>query len=122
MTKSIAQLQILNQPSTYTELEEKASRLEKGILKNIADTGVKAKLNRVGSMMTLFFTEEKKVTSFGEAMTSNTDMFASYFKKCIESGIYIAPSQFECLFVSLAHTNEDIDTIIAANKAALETL
>ena len=65
-------------------------------------------------MMTLFFTDSKQVTNIEEAMTSDTNKYADYFKLSLEKGIYLAPSQFECLFVSYAHTNEEIDTIIAA--------
>lgn len=119
MAAGIANLEILNGEGVYQELEDKAAKLEKGILANIAESGIKAKLNRVGSMMTLFFTEEEKVSTFDEAMASNTEKYAAYFKKCIDSNIYIAPSQFECLFVSLAHTDEDINNIIEANRKAL---
>ena len=79
-------------------------------------------VNRLGSMMTLFFTDLPEVKSFADAMTSDTNKYANYFKKSLESGIYLAPSQFESLFVSAAHTDKDIDTIIAANKAALQSL
>ena len=73
-------------------------------------------------MMTLFFTENESVKSFDDAMTSNTLRYASYFKKSLESGIYLAPSQFECLFISDAHTDEDIARIIAANELALKSV
>ncbi|MCY1719807.1 glutamate-1-semialdehyde 2,1-aminomutase [Prolixibacteraceae bacterium Z1-6] len=113
---------ILNTPDFYSELERKAKKLHKGILSNLETTGINGVVNRVGSMMTLFFTNEEKVSSFDEAMNSNTDRYAEYFKLSLESGIYIAPSQFECLFVSYAHTDEDIDNIIAANLKALKKL
>lgn len=113
---------ILNTTDFYNQLEQKAKRLEEGIRNNLKETGVKAVLNRVGSMMTLFFTNEEKVTSFDESMRSDTNRYAKYFKLSLESGIYIAPSQFECLFVSYAHTNEDIDKIINANLNALREI
>ncbi|WP_346857160.1 glutamate-1-semialdehyde 2,1-aminomutase [uncultured Draconibacterium sp.] len=113
---------ILNTPDFYSELERKAKKLHEGILNNLKTTGIKGVVNRVGSMMTLFFTDEEKVSSFDEAMNSNTDWYAQYFKLSLESGIYIAPSQFECLFVSYAHSDEDIDNIINANLNALKKL
>ncbi|NOY97052.1 MAG: glutamate-1-semialdehyde 2,1-aminomutase [Chlorobi bacterium] len=123
MAAGIAMLRLIKDtPGFYQELERKASKLEKGILNNIEQTGVSAKINRVGSMMTMFFTDEAKVTSFDEAMASDTEKYAAYFKMSLDSGIYIAPSQFECLFVSYAHTDEDIDKIIAANLEALKQL
>lgn len=113
---------ILNTSDFYSELERKANKLHEGILHNLKATGINGVINRVGSMMTLFFTNEAKVTSFDEAMKSDTARYAGYFKQSLESGIYIAPSQFECLFVSYAHTNDDIDKIIAANLEALKNL
>uniref|UniRef100_UPI003216D7AB glutamate-1-semialdehyde 2,1-aminomutase n=1 Tax=uncultured Draconibacterium sp. TaxID=1573823 RepID=UPI003216D7AB len=113
---------ILKTPDFYSELERKAKKLEEGILNNLKSTGINGVINRVGSMMTLFFTNEERVTSFDEAMKSDTSRYADYFKLSLESGIYIAPSQFECLFVSYAHTDEDIDNIISANLNALKQL
>ena len=111
-----------NNPNIYTELEQKAARLEAGIKANLEKVGVSGVINRIGSMMTLFFTEEKEVKSFDQAMKSNTKKYAAYFRKSLESGIYLAPSQFECLFVSDAHSDEDISMIIEANKQALKSL
>ena len=73
-------------------------------------------------MMTLFFTDEMQVTSLDEAMKSDTDRYSTYFKMTLESGIYIAPSQFECLFVSYAHSDKDIADALAANLKALKQL
>ncbi|WP_372652767.1 glutamate-1-semialdehyde 2,1-aminomutase [Draconibacterium sp.] len=113
---------ILNTADFYPELERKAKKLEEGIRNNLKETGIKAVLNRVGSMMTLFFTNEEKVSSYEEAMSADTKRYAEYFKLSLESGMYIAPSQFECLFVSYVHTDEDIDNIINANLNALKEL
>ncbi|QIA07345.1 glutamate-1-semialdehyde 2,1-aminomutase [Draconibacterium halophilum] len=113
---------IMNTSGFYQELERKAKKLEEGIRNNIKETRISAVINRVGSMMTLFFTDEEKVSSFDESMSSDTARYAEYFKLSLESGIYIAPSQFECLFVSYAHSDEDIDKIIAANLNALKRL
>lgn len=123
MAAGIAMLTLIKEtPDFYSELERKASRLEKGLLNNLLKSGVKGVINRVGSMMTLFFTDETQVTSLDEAMKSDTGKYADYFKMTLESGIYLAPSQFECLFVSYAHTDKDIDTILAANLEALTSL
>jgi glutamate-1-semialdehyde 2,1-aminomutase len=123
MAAGIAMLSLIEEtPDLYTEMERKASRLENGILANLVKTGVKGVVNRVGSMMTLFFTSEKKVTNLDEAMTSDTSQYSAYFKLSLKSGIYLAPSQFECLFVSYAHTDEEIDKIIEANLQALKVM
>jgi glutamate-1-semialdehyde 2,1-aminomutase len=123
MAAGITMLRLIDEtPDFYQELERKAARLHEGLLKNLEMTGVKGVINRVGSMMTLFFTNEKQVTSLKEAMNSDTWKYAAYFKMALESGIYLAPSQFECLFISYAHTDHDIETIIAANLKALQQL
>ena len=123
MAAGYASLKVMNETEGfYQKLEEKAAKLEKGILANIEKTGVKAKINRIGSMMTLFFTEGDKVRSFDDAIKSDTGKYAEYFKMALESGIYLAPSQFECAFVSAAQSDEDIDRAIAANLSALEKL
>ena len=123
MAAGIAMLKLIkNTPDFYSELERKATILEEGIKKNLKTSGVSGVINRVGSMMTLFFTENEKVTSFDEAMTSDTKKYANYFKQSLESGNYIAPSQFECLFVSYAHTDDDIQNLIEANLEALNNL
>ena len=106
----------------YPELERKAAILEAGIRRNLAETGVKGVINRVGSMMTLFFTDETQITSLNEAMTSDTEKYATFFKITLESGIYIAPSQFECLFISYVHTDKEIEETLASNLKALKQL
>jgi glutamate-1-semialdehyde 2,1-aminomutase len=123
MAAGIAMLSMIEETADlYSEMERKAERLENGIRRNLESTGVKAIINRAGSMMTLFFTAEKQVTNLDEAMTSDTSQYSEYFRLSLESGIYLAPSQFECLFVSYAHTEEEIDRIIAANLQALRTM
>jgi glutamate-1-semialdehyde 2,1-aminomutase len=123
MAAGIAMLTMIDESKDlYQEMERKAARLENGILENLKKSGVKGVVNRVGSMMTLFFTDSPQVTNLDEAMTSDTERYAAYFKQSLESGIYLAPSQFECLFVSYAHTDEDIDRMIDANLQALRRL
>ncbi len=109
-------------PAIYDKLGGKTALLEAGIRSNLEKTGVPGVINRVGSMMTLFFTEEKEVKSFDQAMRSDTERYAAYFRQSLESGIYLAPSQFECLFVSDAHSEDDISAIIQANEQALRSL
>ena len=123
MAAGIAMLTLINEtPDFYSELERKAAKLESGIRDNLAKSGIKGVINRVGSMMTLFFTNETRVTTLEEALKSDTKMYADYFKMTLESGIYVAPSQFESLFVSYAHTDRDIDTFLSANLSALRQL
>jgi glutamate-1-semialdehyde 2,1-aminomutase len=122
MAAGIAMLKELNKPGFYAELERKAARLEKGLKENLEKTGHKAVINRVGSLMTLFFNEAKTLESFDEVMTSDSEKYGRYFRIALESGIYLAPSQFEAAFVSAAHSDEDIDTTIKASLLALQQL
>lgn len=113
-------LKIINEtPNFYARLEEKGAKLEKGIRENLNKTGVKAVINRVGSLISLFFTELEEVKSFKDAIKSDTSAYAKYFTKLLERGIYLAPSQFECAFVSASHSGSDISQTIEANLNTL---
>lgn len=123
MHAGFAMLSELNSnPDIYPELERKGKMLADGIQNNIKESGINSVLNRVGSMMTLFFTDEQKVDSYEAAMKSDTTKYAMYFKQAIESGIYLAPSQFECAFVSYVQTDDEIKQTIKANLEALKKL
>jgi glutamate-1-semialdehyde 2,1-aminomutase len=111
-----------NNADIYPELERKTNKLAEGIRKNLKDTGVSGVVNNIGSMITLFFTENKAVNSFEDAMTSDAAKYAKYFRLALENGIYLAPSQYEAGFVSYVHSDEDIDQTIAANLNALKQL
>ena len=112
---------IKDNPGIYKELEEKSSYLEKGFKENLKSVGKKYAMNRVGSMMCMFFTEEI-VDDFKSAVKSDTALYGKYFHEMLNRGIYLAPAQFEALFVSTAHTKEDLDNTIKANKEALENI
>ena len=117
MTAGLMMLKILKRPGTYEELERKSALLEKG-LKEVANlAGAKCSFNRVGAMFTTFFTDQQ-VVDFHSAVSSDTKKFATYFAAMLNEGIYLAPSQFEAGFMSLAHSDEDIaKTVEAAYKA-----
>ena len=78
-------------------------------------------MNRVGSMMCMFFTEEH-VIDFNTAVKSDTELYGKYYHQMLQRGIYLAPAQFEALFVSTAHSNEDLDKTIKAHRESLTTL
>ena len=119
MTAGYETLKRLQEPGVYEVLEAKAQALETGILENLKALGLKYQTNRVGSIMTLFFTEAP-VTSFDAANACDQDLFARYFREMLNRGVYLAPSQFEAAFVSLAHSDADIDKTIKANYEALK--
>jgi glutamate-1-semialdehyde 2,1-aminomutase len=113
MAAGIATLQQISLPGFYENLDRKADRLVTGLRKVIQKSGIPATVERVGSMMGLFFTGNM-VRNFDDAKTSDLNRFSIYYTGMREKGIYIAPSQFEALFLSAAHENEHIDATIAA--------
>ncbi len=122
MAAGIAMLKELNKPGFYAELERKADKLEKGLIENLQKTGHKAVINRVGSLMTLFFNDSDKIQTFEDVMKSDSEKYARYFRLALESGVYLAPSQYEAAFVSNAHTDEDIEITLKASLQALQNL
>ncbi len=117
MAAGLATLKRLRDKTAYERLELSASRLCQGISKAAESAGVKTITNRVGSMWTTFFTADP-VTNWATASRSDRQLYARFFHSMLAEGIYLAPSQFEAAFVSLAHTDEIVDrTIEAANKA-----
>lgn len=117
MTAGIKTLELLQQPGVYDELEKKSAKVAAGLEKAAREAGVKVSFNRVASMLCAFFTD-RPVTDFVTAATSDTDKFGIYFRRMLERGIYLAPSQFEAAFVSLAHTDEDIEQTVQASYEA----
>ena len=117
VTAGIATLKILKRPGTYESLEEKSRTLNERLLQAAQQAGIPATGNRVGSMFTLFFSNQP-VVDWPSAKTSNTEIFAAFFRGMLENGVYLAPSQFEAGFLSTAHTNADLEyTLTAARKA-----
>jgi glutamate-1-semialdehyde 2,1-aminomutase len=113
MAAGIATLTLLKQPGFYQQLEEKSAYLAAGIAKAAKDAGYPLFSTRVGSMICAFFTRNT-VTDWDSAASCDTKAFATYFRAMLEEGIYLAPSQFETGFVSIAHTPEELDRTIAA--------
>ena len=122
MAAGKAMLTELNKDGVYEELEEKSRRIEEYMRDNIKKTGTKGIINRVGSMMTLFLTDRDKVSSYADVAQSDTDRYNKYIVSLLEKGIYIAPAQFECFFVSQAHSDEDIESFGKIQQEALEEL
>ncbi|MBE6465338.1 glutamate-1-semialdehyde 2,1-aminomutase [Denitrobacterium detoxificans] len=113
MQAGLAQLRELQKPGVYERLEELGARLESGLNEAIERTSTRACVNRVGSLCTLFFTDGP-VRNWDDAAACDTQMFARYFRGMLDRGYLIAPSQFEALFLSVAHTEEEIDAFTTA--------
>ena len=117
MAAGLATLQALHKPGTYDKLEASAARLQSGLEAALRRTEVPATINRAGSVLTLFFASGP-ITDYDSARRSDTARFGRFFRSMLEQGVYLPPSQFEALFLSLAHTEADIQrTVEAAEKA-----
>jgi glutamate-1-semialdehyde 2,1-aminomutase len=117
MAAGIVALDQLADPAVYTRLEALSSRLEAGLRAAAAKAGVTVTINRVGSMITVFFCAGP-VTSYDTAKKSDVKAFGRFFHAMLDRGVYLPPAQFEAAFVSLAHTEEDIDVTCEAAAAA----
>ncbi len=121
MQAGIATLEHLSEPSVYAELEEKAKHLFEGMIEAAQGVGMPVCPTRIGSLLSFFFTAEK-VTDYASAKTSDTTRFKRFFAFMLEQGFYLAPSQFEALFLSTAHTHQDINRTIDAARRAFKSL
>ena len=116
MAAGIATLKALK-PSVYKKIDLLAEELEKGLTSAAKKAGTPVTINRAGSMLTMFFTSGQ-VVDYPSAKKSDLKTFGRYFKKMLEAGIYLPPSQFEAMFVSASHTQRDIKRTIEAVVAA----
>ncbi|KZE75166.1 glutamate-1-semialdehyde aminotransferase [Paenibacillus elgii] len=121
MAAGYATLKLLGAPGVYEELERKSARLEAGMLQNARELGVPITINRIGSMVCPFFTDQQ-VTNYETAKQSDLNKFNRYFGLLLDYGVSIPPSQFEGMFVSAAHSDDDIEATIEAHHQALKQL
>ncbi|HXG24261.1 MAG TPA: aminotransferase class III-fold pyridoxal phosphate-dependent enzyme, partial [Chthonomonadales bacterium] len=106
-------------PGVYARLEQRGARIAEGLREAAQAAGVPATVNQVGSIFTLFFTEGP-VTDYASARRSDTERFARFFRRMLEQGIYLPPSQFEAACLSDAMTEEDEEHLLNAAHAALK--
>ncbi|MCX7794499.1 MAG: glutamate-1-semialdehyde 2,1-aminomutase [Thermodesulfovibrionales bacterium] len=118
MTAGIVTLKILSNKSVYRLLEKRASQLEEGLRDASIKSGIQTKFYRAGTMFCTYFTD-REVYDYQTAKTSDTERFGRFFRGMLERGVYLAPSQFEAGFLSIAHSEKDIDRTI---KAAFEVM
>ncbi|MFD2247641.1 glutamate-1-semialdehyde 2,1-aminomutase [Pontibacter ruber] len=120
MSAGMAMLTYLrNHPEVYTNLEATTARMVSGMQENMQKLGLNYTINRVGSMFSIFFTQQP-VVDFASAQTSDTALFGRYFNSMLQKGVYLAPSQYETLFVSTAITDDLVDQYLQANYEALQ--
>jgi len=122
MSAGYAQLKYLKEhPETYQELDRTTAHICSGIQKNLEKLDLDFKINRVGSMFTLFF-NNKEVRNFNDAKNSDMEAFGRYFNLMLEEGVYLAPSQYEALFISTSIDKSDVDHIIDSNFKSLSKM
>lgn len=121
MSAGLATVRILQRENVHVELETLAARLEEGLTANFERLGLPYTINRVGSMLSLFFTDAP-VRRFSDTERIDTNAFDRYFAEMLSRGIYLAPSAYEAAFVSAAHTEEDIDRAVEANYESLRRI
>jgi glutamate-1-semialdehyde 2,1-aminomutase len=118
MSAGIATLTELKKPGLYDRVNALAEKLVAGLKEVLAESKISAQVNSYGSLATLFFSD-KPVRNYRDAKAANTKRYARYFREMLDRGIFLAPSQFEAAFVSVAHTEDDIRRAIAAAKDVL---
>ena len=117
----LATLRALEDPAAYDRLERLGALFQRGITEAAAAAGIPVTVNRVGSMLTAFFSDGP-VTDYASARRADTARYARFFHGMLERGVYLAPSQFEAAFVSLAHSEQDLETAAQACREAMEGL
>jgi glutamate-1-semialdehyde 2,1-aminomutase len=121
MRAGIATLKELSKPGLYEGIHELAARLTSGLEEALSRAGIRAQVNKIGSLSTIFFAPQP-VANYSDAKRSDTKQYARFFREMLQRGILLAPSQFEAAFVSAAHTSADIERTIKAAADALETI
>jgi glutamate-1-semialdehyde 2,1-aminomutase len=121
MAAGIATLKELKKPGVYEALNERSKRLITGLGNAAQKAGIAARVGHVGSMLGMFFTDQN-VANFDDAKTCDLELFSNFYQGMRQHGIYLAPSQFEVLFLSTAHSDEHVDATINAAEQVLEKL
>jgi glutamate-1-semialdehyde 2,1-aminomutase len=121
MAAGLKTLELLKKSGTYDKLDELGLQLAQGLENILEMKKIKARIQRMGSMMTLFFTD-RPVENYEDAQKSDTKMFRKFFQVMFERGIFLPPSQFEAWFLSLVHSKKDIEKILKATRSALDRL
>lgn len=121
MTAGIETLKVLSHPGVYERLEDAASRLEEGIVKAVSSLKLNLTVSRFASLLTVFFTD-KPALDYESISSADTALFGRFFQQLLSEGVYLPPSQFEAAFVSLTHSDEDIQTTVEKISKALSRL
>ena len=121
MLSGIACLEVLKQEGVYEYLDRLGACLKKGFYKQPEKHEIQITINRLKGALTVYFTNEK-IENYDQAENTDGEMFGRFFKLMLQQGINLAPSKYEAWFITIAHTEEDIDATIAATEKAFEQL
>ncbi|MCH8532834.1 MAG: glutamate-1-semialdehyde 2,1-aminomutase [Saccharospirillum sp.] len=119
MAAGLAVLNQIDQPGVYEQLTERTQALTKGLETRARDAGIGLTTNSAGSMFGFFFSDEPRISRFSQVTQCDTDRFNRFFHAMLEEGVYLAPSSYEAGFMSLAHSEQDIDTTLDAAARAM---
>ena len=121
MSAGIVTLEELSRPGLYEKLHHFSEELVTGVRQAARETSISAQINGYGSLATIFFSD-RPVRNYGDAKRSDTKLYARFFREMLDRGIFLAPSQFEAAFLSLAHTAEDVRRTISAARESLAAI
>jgi len=121
MTAGIETIEALSRPGIYEQLETRSASLEEGIAAAASEAGIGLNISRVASLLTVFFTGDA-VVDYESAKRADTALFGRFFQQLLSAGVYWPPSQFEAAFISLAHSDEDIEFTLEAMAKSLNSL
>lgn len=121
MAAGLTTLKLLQKPGTYEKLETKTNNLAQGLQSITRELNLPTWVNSIGAMFSTFFTDQQ-VKDFYSASTSDIELFAKFFRGMLERGVYLAPSQFESVFLSTAHSNDDIDFTLEQARLVLKSI
>ena len=121
MAAGLAMLKVVRRPGFYEKLEEKSDWFAAEMAGILARVGVPTVLNRVGSMMTCFFTPDP-VRDYESALRADTDRYGRYFRAMLDGGVWLAPSQFEAAFISAAHGRDHLEKALAVTESSFKKL
>jgi glutamate-1-semialdehyde 2,1-aminomutase len=121
MAAGLATLEILEEPGAYQQLEAAGAKLAKGLAEAASVNGIDVAVNQIGSMVGLFFSG-KPVRNYADATASDTGAYARFFHAMLDNGVHLPPSQFEAFFLSLAHTDDVVESTINSAAQAFEAI
>ncbi|PTY38794.1 glutamate-1-semialdehyde-2,1-aminomutase [Saccharospirillum sp. MSK14-1] len=122
MAAGLAVLNQIDQPGVYQQLTDRTTALTQGMRDLANSAGIPFTTNAAGSMFGLFFSDEDTISRFGQVMACNSDRFNRFFHTMLDQGVYLAPSSFEAGFMSLSHSEEDIERTLQAAQSAFDQL